>query len=46
LEFVGIVEDLFGALKEVTSLERSTRAKLGRQLVEQDGIVLAVFNIV
>jgi hypothetical protein len=46
LEFVGVVEDLFGALEEVAGLKGTSRAKVGRELVEKDGVVFAVFDIV
>ena len=38
-------DDLFGALEEVGGLERVPRAGLGSELVEEDGVVFAVFDI-
>ena len=41
----GVLEDLFGALAEVFRLKRGTRAVVGFELVEEDGVVLAVGHV-
>lgn len=46
VELVGVVEDLFGALQEVAGLERGAGADFGLELVEEDGVVFAVFDVV
>lgn len=45
VEGVGILEDAFGALEEVGLLERGAGAGLGRELVEQDRVVLAILDV-
>lgn len=44
-EFVGIVEDLLGSLKEILGLKRTTRADVRLELVEEDGVVFAIFDV-
>lgn len=45
LEFVGVVKDLLGALEEVAGLEGSAGADVGGELVEEDGIVFGVGDV-
>jgi hypothetical protein len=45
-EFVGVVEDLFGALEQVPGLEWCARAEFWLELVEEDGIIFAIFDII
>jgi len=44
-EFVGVVENLFGALKKVACLEWSSRAKFRCELIQEDGVIFAVLDI-
>jgi len=39
------LEDLLGALEEVAGLERGAGADVRGELVEEDGVVFAVFYI-
>jgi hypothetical protein len=45
VELVGVVKDLFGTLHEVVGLEGGARADFGLELVEKDGVVLAVLDV-
>lgn len=38
----GVLEDLFGTLTEVSRLERCTRAFVGFELIEEDGVVFTI----
>lgn len=40
-----IRQNLFGALKEISCLERGSRANVRGQLVEKNGIVLSILDI-
>lgn len=44
-ELVGVLEDLFGALEEVAVLERGAGAEVRGELVEEDGVIVAFFNV-
>ena len=39
------MEDLFGALTEISGLKRSTGAFVGLELVKKDGVVFAVAHV-
>lgn len=45
VEPVGVLEDLFGALQKVRGLKWVARADIWCELVEQDRVVFAVFNV-
>jgi hypothetical protein len=45
VEPVGVLQDLLGALEEVACLEWGAGADVRCELVEEDGIVLAVFYV-
>lgn len=40
-----VLENLLGSLQEVAGLERSSATGIGRQLAEEDRVVLAIFDI-
>jgi hypothetical protein len=44
-EKVGVVEDLFGSLKEIAGLEWGSTADVWCELVQEYGVVLAVFDV-
>ncbi len=45
VEAVGVLQDLLGALVEVRCLEGRAGAGVGGELVEEDGVVFAVFDV-
>ena len=46
VEAVGVLEDLLGALVEVGGLEGAAGADVGCELIEEDGVVFAIFYVV
>ncbi|KAL8962759.1 MAG: hypothetical protein Q9193_000878, partial [Seirophora villosa] len=44
-EFIGVLKDLFGALVEVAGLEGRAGALVRGQLVQEDGVVVAFFDV-
>ena len=46
VEAVGVLQDLFGSLVEIGRLQWASRADVGCELVEEDGVVFAVFDVV
>ena len=45
VEFVGVLENLFGALVEVAGLKGAAGAEVGGELSEEDGVVVAFFDV-
>ena len=44
-ELVCVLEDLFGTLEEVAGLEGGAGAEVGGKLGEEDGVIVAVFDV-
>ncbi len=45
VQSVGVLEDLFGTLEKVSGLEGAAAAEIWSQLIKENGIIVAFFNV-